>query len=131
LLALLLCGGLTACGDEEQGDPGASAVPDRNASHRLSNDFELLRTPPDGIPADVRGTLQVPVPGMDWSLARRIEVPQPGSYWLAPGAQHLCIVATTPRSPAVGTVCATADQALRHGVANAAIDPASGRHPPP
>ncbi len=64
---------------------------------------------------------------MSWNLARRIPVSLPGMYWLVPGVNDLCIVATIPRSPAVGTVCASVDQALRHGVANTSLDPSSGR----
>lgn len=120
-----------ACGADEQSGQGArtdlAAARDGNVPRRLSANFELLRTPPDGIPADVRRTLQVPVPGMDWNLARRVPVPLPGRYWLAPGGGDLCIVATNPDSPAVGTVCAKAEQALRNGIANTSVDPASGR----
>jgi hypothetical protein len=128
LLALVLSVGATACGAEQQHSQDTPpTVPDGNVSRLLSTNFELLRTPPDGIPANVRRTLQVPVPGMNWNLARRVPVSLPGTYWLAPGVGDLCIVATSPGSPAVGTVCASADQALRHGIANASIDPASGR----
>lgn len=138
LLALALSGGVAACGAEQQRDQGASAHPESsqdtspaspggNVSRLLTTNFELLRTPPDGIPADVRRTLQVPVPGMSWNLARQVPVSLPGTYWLAPGAGDLCIVATSPGSLAVGTVCASAGQALRHGIANTSVDPASGR----
>jgi hypothetical protein len=96
-------------------------------SHLLSTNFALLRTPSDGIPLDVRRTLRVPVAGMNWSLARRVPASLPGMYWLAPGADHLCVVATNPDSPAVGTVCATIHQALHHGVANTSLDPSSGK----
>jgi hypothetical protein len=64
---------------------------------------------------------------MSWHLARRVPLPLPDTYWLAPGVGHLCIVATSPESPAVGTVCAEVDQALRHGVTNTSLDPISGR----
>ena len=120
--------GLTACGGPQDDSERASAgAPEKGMSRLLSTNFALLRTPPDGIPRDVRQILRVPVSGMKWSLARRIPVSLPGTYWLVPGAKHLCLVATTPDSPAVGTVCATANQALRHGVANTSLDPVSGK----
>ena len=51
----------------------------------------------------------------------------PGTYWLAPGTRDLCIVATTPGSQAVGTVCTAITEALRHGIANTSLDPTAGR----
>jgi len=135
----MLSGGATACGAEQPLDQGTptqppgssqgtpSTVSDGNASRQLSTSFELLGNPPDGIPADVRRTLRVPVAGMNWDLARRIPVSLPGTYWLAPGTGDLCIVAASPDSPAVGTVCARVDQALRHGLANTSVDLASGQ----
>lgn len=129
LLTLALVAGLTACGAEEA--PSARpAAADRGAggiSHLLPTNFALLRTPPDGIPAGVMRTLNVPIPGMRWSLARQIPVNLPGKYWLAPGVSDLCIVATTPASPAVGTVCASVEEALRHSIANVALDKRSGK----
>lgn len=124
LLALMLSVGLMACGKEEDGEDQALTQP---VPRKLVANFALLRTPPDGIPPDVRRILSVPVPGMRWDLARRIPVSLPGAYWLAPGTEALCIVATTPESPAVGTVCAKVNQALRQGVTNASLDPTSGR----
>jgi hypothetical protein len=128
LLALLLSGGATACGADEPRDQGTPPeAGGGEVSRPLSDGFQLLRTPPDGIPADVRRALQVPVQGMRWDLARRVPVALPGRYWLAPGVRDLCIVATSPDSPAIGTVCASADQALRQGIANTSVDQASGR----
>jgi len=63
---------------------------------------------------------------MKWSFARRVPVSLPGTYWLVPGSEDLCIVATNPGSPAVGTVCASVKQALRHGIANTSLNPISG-----
>ncbi len=118
---------LTACGAQQVRGGRAPTVPDRRISHLLSVNFALLSTLPDGIPSIVRRTLRVPVSGVSWSLARRIPVSLPGAYWLVPGIENLCIVATTPKSPSVGTVCASVDQALRHGIANTSLDPTSGR----
>jgi hypothetical protein len=128
VFAFVLSVGLTACGTSEAPPETSQAPPpDEGASRRLSVDFTLLRTPPDGLPPGVRQTLKVPVSGMSWNLARRIPVSLPGAYWLVPGTEDLCIVATTPGSPAVGTVCASIGQALRHGIANTSLDPDSGR----
>jgi hypothetical protein len=125
LPALILCVALAACGGQEAGnepvtEPGVA--PARGVSPRLAANFALLRTPADGLPPAVRRILRTPVPGMNWSLARRIPVRLPGAYWLAPGANDLCIVATTPDSPAIGTVCASVEEALRHSVANVSLD---------
>lgn len=128
LLALIPAANLTACGTQQaDSDRTPTQTPDEDISRLLSTNFTLLRTSVDGIPPDVRRTLKVPVPGMDWSLARRVPVSVPGAYWLVPGTKDLCIVGTTPESPAVGTVCASVSQALRHGVANTSLDPISGR----
>lgn len=140
LLALFFVADLSACGSGQDGDKGESAQAPRSADgtpgpetaivrvpRQVATDFALLRTSPDGIPPAVSRILKAPVSGMDWSLARRVPVPLPGAYWLAPGAEHLCVVATTPDSPAIGTVCATYGQALRNGVANTSLDPTSSR----
>lgn len=137
LLALMLSVNLMACGTQQarsgrrppltSRDTLRPAAPGGRISHLLSANFALLRTSPDGIPPTVRRTLRVPVPGMSWSLARRVPVSLPGTYWLVPGAADICVVATIPRSPSVGTVCAKVSQALRHGIANTSLDPISDR----
>jgi hypothetical protein len=140
LLALILPVSLTACGTQQEGSEQApsrtartsrvalsKAAPDGDIPHQLLDNFTLLRTPPNGIPPAIRQSLKVPVSGMSWSLARRVPVSLPGMYWLAPGAEDLCIVATTPKLQSVGTVCASVNQALRHGIANTSLDPVSGR----
>lgn len=140
LLVLLLATGLSACGSDQDGVEQTQAQPARSSDEtprpevatvrvprQVATNFALLRTPPDGMPIAVRRIVKAPVPGMDWSLARQVPVSLPGKYWLAPGVEHLCVVATTPDSPAVGTVCATYDQALRTGVANTSLDPVSNK----
>jgi hypothetical protein len=128
LLALILSASLTACGTQQAGsEREPTQTPDEDISRLLYTNFALLRTPPDGIPPTVMQTLRVPVPDMNWSLARRVPVSLPGTYWLSPGSEDLCIVATNPGSPAVGTVCASVNQALRHGIANTSLDPISGK----
>lgn len=129
-LVLALSAFLAACGSGQEHSeraPEEQAGGERASIPRpLLSNFSLLRAPADGIPADVRRTLQVPVPGMRWSLARLMPVVLPGRYWLVPGARDLCLVATTPESPAVGTVCASIGQALQHGVANTSLNRGSG-----
>lgn len=141
MLALLLFGSLVAFGLNQEGSgrvatttlstPGDRPTPAgahrRRISHLLLANFPLLRTPKDGLPAIIRQGLRVPFPGMSWSLARRIPTPFSGGYWLAPGLTHLCIVATNPQSRSIGTVCATINEALRHGIANTSLDPVSRR----
>jgi hypothetical protein len=103
-----------------EGTAGGGAISPRLAAH-----FALLRTPAEGLPAAVERTLEPPVAGVDWNLARRVPVPMPGRYWLVPGGNYLCMVAVLPGSASVGTVCATVGQALRHGIVNTSVDPAS------
>lgn len=138
-LALMLSVSLTACGTEQSQNRQALTqafrtsndtlrrASDDRSSHVLSASFALLRTPPDGVPPRVRQALSDPVPGMSWSLARRIPVSAPSAYWLVPGIEDLCVVAATPKSPTIGTVCASINQTLRHGIANTSLDPISGR----
>lgn len=139
LLALMLSVSLTACGTEQSRNQQALTptpqtsndtlrrASDGRLSHVLSDSFALLRTPPDGVPPRVRQALSDPIPGMSWSLARRVPVSATSTYWLVPGVEDLCVVATTPKSPTIGTVCASAGEALRHGIANTSLDPTSGR----
>jgi hypothetical protein len=100
---------------------------DGRLPHVLSDSFALLRTPPDGIPPRVKQALSDPIPGMSWSLARRVPVSATSAYWLVPGVENLCVVATIPKSPTIGSVCASTGEALRHGIANTSLDPTSGR----
>lgn len=140
LLAFMLSVSSTACGIDQSrngqtptrtpqtSNDALRSTPDYRVSpHALAANFALLRTPPDGIPSYVSRKLRGPVPGMSWNLARRVPVPTTSSYWLVPGAGGLCIVATAPESPAIGTVCASANQALRHGIANTSLDTISGK----
>jgi hypothetical protein len=139
LLALMLSVSLTACGTEQSRDRQAPTqtpqtsddtlpqASDGRLPHVLSDSFALLRTPPDGIPPRVKQVLSDPIPGMSWSLARRVPVSATSAYWLVPGVENLCVVATTPKSPTIGTVCASTGEALRHGIANTSLDPTSGR----
>lgn len=140
LLALMPASVMTACGSEQDNREAAStqapqisrdaprqAAPRVEVSPQLPANFALLRTSPDGLPPEVSRILNSPISGMRWDLAQRVPLSLPGSYWLAPGAEALCIVATTPESPAVGTVCARVKQALRYGVTNASLDTKSGK----
>lgn len=84
--------------------------------------FELLRTPPEGLPARVRHILGAPVMGMNWTLAQRLPVNLSGAYWLVPGNGHLCIVDQgSLGNPAVGTTCARTARALARGIASITI----------
>lgn len=140
MLALILSVSVSACGAGREGSGQASnrtesipsnvsrgSVTDDNISPLLLSNFPLLRTPRDGLPVAIRQSLRVPFAGMKWSLARQIPTSLPGGYWLAPGVNHLCIVAASPYSRSIGTVCATVNQALRRGIANTSLDPVSRR----
>ena len=107
-------------------DTRPPAALDGRISPLLSANFALLRTPPDGVPFTVRQALAA-VPGVSWHLARRIPVSLSSKYWLVPGVAKICIVATTPSSPSIGTVCASVSQALHHGITNTLLNPISGK----
>ena len=136
---ITLSASLMACGaQQEQSGQAHTRTPRRSHDTRppaalngrisplLSANFALLRTPPDGVPFAVRQALGS-VPGVSGDLARRIPVSLPSKYWLVPGVANICVVARTPRSPSVGTVCANVSQALHHGIANTSLDLVSGR----
>lgn len=131
---------MTACGTQETlggrsptqtSKPSVEAPPSPASRGAISSlllaNFTLLRTPPDGIPHIALQALAGSVPKVRWNLARRIPVSAPSTYWLVPGASNMCVVRTIPGSPSVGAVCASVTQALHHGVANASLDPTSGR----
>lgn len=140
MLALVLSMSVSACGTGQEGSSQASnrtesipstasggSVTDDSISPLLLSNFPLLRAPRDGLPVAIRQSLRVPFAGMKWNLARRIPTSLPGSYWLAPGVNRLCIVAVSPYSRSIGTVCATVNQALRRGIANTSLNPVSRR----
>jgi hypothetical protein len=140
LLTLLLSASLAACGGAE--NSGGERPPTRTTrpsndtlrsssggrvSRALSGNFALLRSSPDGIPPLLRRTLKGRIPGMVWELAHRVPVHATSTYWLVPSAKHLCMVATTPTSPAISFACTSAGRALRRGVMNTSLDKISGR----
>lgn len=140
MLALVLSMSVSACGAVREGSGQASnriesipstasggAVTDDNISPLLLSNFPLLRTPRDGLPLAIRQRLRVPFAGMKWNLARRIPTSLPGGHWLAPGVNRLCIVAVSPDSRSIGTVCGIVNQALRRGIANTSVNPVSRR----
>jgi hypothetical protein len=124
LVAALLLGGLSACGNAQSGGVQARAsapVVAPRPEHRQFVNFALLRTRPEGLPVSVRQILQTPRFGMRWALAQRMPVDVPGDYWLVPGAGYLCIVDHTPASAGIGTVCARTAQVIDQGMATVAI----------
>lgn len=107
--------------------PTSKSIVKHRSSQRLSADFWPLHRPAEDLPPSVRRILRVPVRGMHWNRARLLPVNLPGDYWLIPGDKDLCIVARAAEASSVGTVCATIQQALRHGIANTQINPRSRR----
>ena len=129
LLALVSLLALATCGSKGAG--GVSSSPRAPQTSGIPRDltagFALLRQPTGGLPASIRRAIGEPAPDIDWKLARRVRVPAPGTYWLAPGRREVCLVATRPNSPVIGTVCGTIAQALHHGIANTSLDLSTGR----
>jgi hypothetical protein len=128
---LLLIAGVASCGSampdraqrrsiDAQPEPRLLARP----SHVQRDNFALLRTWPEGLPARIRRLVRVETTGMNPALAQRIRAVIPGSYWLIPGIGHLCIVSEIPGTPGVGTVCARTPQVLQQGLATVSLTPA-------
>jgi hypothetical protein len=127
VLALVSLLALTACGSQGAGSGPTSTSRPSMVSPKLTAEFALLRGPAEGLPASIKRRYRSPMPGIDLSLAQRVPVSVPGKYWLTPGRKDVCMVATSPGTPVIGTVCATVAQALRHGIANTSLDRATGR----
>lgn len=139
LLTLLLSATLTACGGAGRSGSEAStrtlgpsneplrSSPDDRVSRVLPENFALLRNSPDGIPLSISQALSERIPGMAWDLAHRVPVHATSAYWLVPGAKKLCMVATTPKSPAISFACTSASRALRHGIMSTSLDRISHR----
>jgi hypothetical protein len=129
LLALVSLLALAACGSRGAGSRPISSTAARPSavSPRLTAKFALLREPTEGLPASIIRRYRSPIPGIDLALAEPVSVPVPGAYWLTPGRRDICMVATSPGTPVIGTVCATVAQALRHGIANTTLDRSTGR----
>jgi hypothetical protein len=134
VLALVLVVALGGCGANQAttgkavrtGRTAGQQVPslvsqEHGMPQRLSSAFALLRAPADGMPASVQRSLHVPFHGMLWDQSRRLPVSSAGGYWLAPGTRYVCIVAVSPAPSSVGTVCATIEGALHHGIASTSI----------
>jgi hypothetical protein len=87
-------------------------------------DFALLRTPPEGLPADVQRRVSDLGAAVVPAAAQRIPAVVPGRFWLLPGRSQLCIVSEVPGTPGVGSVCASTRQVVAHAVATISFTPA-------
>jgi hypothetical protein len=59
--------------------------------------FSLFRTPPERLPASVRGVMRRASYGTNWDLAQRLPVVVRGDFWLIPGDGVVCILAHQKR----------------------------------
>jgi len=80
-----------------------------------TRNFELLRTPPEGLPKRLRKTLRQPLFGMNSQLAQRLPAWTGVQAWIVPARGALCIV-TRQRRDIVGLSCPPTRYALHHGV---------------
>jgi hypothetical protein len=129
LVVLLLAVAVASCGSTAPGSVQRPRVPrpaprvlDRLAPVQRDN-FALLRTRPEGLPARTRRLVIGRTAGIDPKLAHRIPVVVPGSYWLVPGIGQLCIVSEVPGIPGVGTICARTRQVVHEGLATISFTP--------
>lgn len=130
LAAMAFVPSAIACGASTNSG-GLATVPDRVERRPLPTreqaaDFAVLRTQPEGLPANVRRLLRLPIGGLDRDLAQQVPFGLSGTYWLLPGTQHMCLVSSTPGAPGIATVCATSEDALRHGVAVTTLNRRAG-----
>lgn len=88
------------------------------------HDFVLLRTRPEGLPANIGRLPTATEEGINPALAQRIPVMVPGRYWLAPGIGSLCILSEVPGTPGVVTVCARTAEVVSHGLGSISFAPA-------
>jgi hypothetical protein len=92
------------------------------AQPRQVENFLLLRTAPEGLPARVRQIMRKPVKRMNWNLAQRLPVVMQGEFWLIPGHRRLCILAQVD---GLELSCAPTQIAVAHGVAIVALSAGS------
>lgn len=141
-LFFLFCGCLVAAARPRADPPhtagtvterggGAIQAPSRSpgSTKRQYEGFNLLRTPPEGLPTSLGLRIRERDPQAEVASAQRV----PGPFlpaWLLPDGRRLCLVAALPYAPA--QVCATTRRALSHGIFIATLSQGSGavRHRP-
>jgi hypothetical protein len=139
LAAAALIAGTTACGDSQPADStSASTQPQqpvpvspqqraalalpaiRSVPERVQAAFSVFRSPPEGLPLDVKQTLRQPTYGAKWALAQRLSG-TPWPAWAIPGRGFVCLVDQQARGGGVGQVCTTTKRLLANGAFKASI----------
>lgn len=130
LLILLVVTAVASCGSArpngaEPRSPAARPAP--RMLERLSSvqrhEFALLRTRPEGLPANFGRLPTATEAGINPALAQRIPVMVPGRYWLAPGIGSLCILSEVPGTPGIVTVCGRTRQVVEQGLGTISFAP--------
>jgi hypothetical protein len=123
LLILLVAAVLASCGSATPhgAEPRSRAArPAPRMLERLSSmqrhEFALLRTQPEGLPADFGRLPTATDAAINPALAQRIPVMVPGRYWLAPGIGSLCILSEVPGTPGIVTICERTRQVIEQGL---------------
>jgi hypothetical protein len=96
----------------------------KQLSRMQLREFALLRTRPEGLPANFRRLPTATDAGINPALAQRIPVMVPGRYWLAPGIGSLCLLSEVPGTPGIVTVCARTRQVIEQGFGTISFAPA-------
>jgi hypothetical protein len=95
----------------------------QTAPSSQSSNFSLLRTPPEGLPVEIRRIMRKPTNGTNWDLAQRLPETGFGEFWLLPGNNFICLIARTGKGTltSISQTCAPTGVALRHGVASVTL----------
>jgi hypothetical protein len=95
----------------------------KQLSRMQRREFALLRTRPEGLPANFGHLPTATEAAINPALAQRIPVMVPGRYWLAPGIGSLCLLSEVPGTPGVVTVCERTRQVIEQGVGTISFAP--------
>jgi hypothetical protein len=111
--------------------PATVAVIENTEPRQLAA-FVVLRSPPEGMPAELREILRHPVFGVNFALAQRLPVPLRRRYWIVPGRGTICLIARTAKGMAAELTCSSTAQILQEGlVATTLAQPLHSRAPAP
>lgn len=83
--------------------------------------FGQMRTPPEGLPLDMRRTLRRDPFGANWALAQRLPVRVQGQFWAVPATRKICIL-SRGKGGIINMICTSVKSALQHGVAIVTFD---------
>lgn len=110
--------------------PSANAEPahaERRSppAQRLQAAFEIFRSDPEELPADVTRVMRTPSYGVDWDFAQRLATVQPA--WALPGKRFVCLVHVDPSGTNPSQSCAPSQRVIKHGLFAATLPTSGGQ----